>query len=48
MITKLDKMEPGTDVIVVIPSSISFEAAAQIINQYNKILNITGAIVQRG
>ena len=47
MITKLDKMEPGTDVIVVIPSSISFEAAAQIINQYNKILNITGAIVQR-
>ncbi len=47
MITKLDKMEPGTDVIVVIPSSISFEAAAQIINQYNKILHITGAIVQR-
>ncbi len=47
MITKLDKMEPGTDVIVVIPSSISFEAAAQVINQYNKILNITGAIVQR-
>ena len=47
MITKLDKMEPGTDVIVVIPSSISFEVAARIINQYNKILNITGAIVQR-
>ena len=47
MITKLDKMEPGTDVIVVIPSSISFEAAAQINNQYNRILNITGAIVQR-
>lgn len=47
MITKLDKMESGTDVIVVIPSSISFEAAARIINQYNKILNITGAIVQR-
>ncbi len=47
MITKLDKMESGTDVIVVIPSSISFEAAAKIINQYNKILNITGAIVQR-
>lgn len=47
MITKLDKVESGTDVIVVIPSSISFEAAARIINQYNKILNITGAIVQR-
>ncbi len=47
MITKLDKVESGTDVIVVIPSSISFEAAAKIINQYNKILNITGAIVQR-
>lgn len=47
MITNLDKVESGTDVIVVIPSSISFEAAAQIINQYNKILHITGAIVQR-
>ena len=47
LITKLDKVESGSDVIVVIPSSISFEAAARIINQYNKILNITGAIVQR-
>ena len=47
MITKLDKVESGTDVIVVIPSSISFESAAQIINQYNKTLHITGAIVQR-
>lgn len=47
LITKLDKVESGLDVIVVIPSSISFEAAARIINQYNKILNITGAIVQR-
>lgn len=47
LITKLDKVESGSDVIVVIPSSISFEAAARIINRYNKILNITGAIVQR-
>lgn len=47
MITNLDRVEQGTDVIVVIPSSISFEAAARIINQYNKILHITGAIVQR-
>ncbi len=47
MIDQLDKVPSGTDVIVVIPSRISFEAAAKIINQYNKILNITGAIVQR-
>ena len=47
MIDQLDKVESGTDVIVVIPSRISFEAAAKIINQYNKILNITGASVQR-
>ena len=47
MIDQLYKVESGTDVIVVIPSRISFEAAAKIINQYNKILNITGAIVQR-
>ena len=47
MIDQLDKVESGTDVIVVIPSRISFEAAAKIINQYNKILNSTGAIVQR-
>lgn len=47
LITKLEKVESGSDVIVVIPLSISFEAAARIINQYNKILNITGAIVQR-
>ena len=47
MIDQLDKVPSGTDVIVVIPSRISFETAAKIINQYNKILNITGAIVQR-
>ncbi|MDO5145997.1 MAG: diol dehydratase reactivase subunit alpha [Eubacteriales bacterium] len=47
MIDRLDKVASGTDVIVVIPSRISFEAAAKIINRYNKILNITGAIVQR-
>lgn len=47
MIDRLDKVPHGSDVIVVIPSRISFEAAAQIINQYNKIFNITGAIVQR-
>ena len=47
MIDQLSTVPSGSDVIVVIPSRISFEAAAKIINQYNKILNITGAIVQR-
>lgn len=47
MIDQLDSVEKGSDVIVVIPSSVSFETAAMLINKYNKILNITGAIVQR-
>ncbi|MCD8019951.1 MAG: diol dehydratase reactivase subunit alpha [Clostridiales bacterium] len=47
MIDQLGSVDSGTDVIVVIPSRVSFEAAAKIINQYNKILNVTGAIVQR-
>ena len=47
MIDRLHEMEKGSDVIVVIPSRISFEASAKLINQYNKIFNITGAIVQR-
>lgn len=47
MIDQLHDVQEGCDVIVVIPSRISFETAAKIINQYNKILNITGAIVQR-
>lgn len=47
MIDRLHEMEKGSDVIVVVPSRISFEASAKIINQYNKIVNITGAIVQR-
>lgn len=47
MIDRLHEMEKGSDVIVVIPSRISFEASAKLINQYNKIINITGAIVQR-
>lgn len=47
MIDRLHEMEKGSDVIVVVPSSISFELAAKLINQYNKIVNITGAIVQR-
>lgn len=46
-IDKLDKVEPGQDVIVVIPSRISFERAAGLINQYSNTYNITGAIVQR-
>ena len=32
---------------MVIPAEVSFEAAAALINRYNKIFNITGAIVQR-
>lgn len=47
MIDQLDIVQDGTDVIVVIPSRISFEVAAKLINHYNKTLNITGAIVQR-
>jgi diol dehydratase reactivase alpha subunit len=47
MIDQLHEAPSGSDVIVVIPSRISFETAAKLINQYNKILNITGAIVQR-
>ena len=47
MIDQLDKVPKGTDVIVVVPSNVSFEIAAKMINIYNKILNITGAIVQR-
>lgn len=46
-ITELDRVEADSDVIVVIPSRISFETAARLINQYDKVLNITGAIVQR-
>ena len=47
MIDQLDSVPKGTDVIVVVPSKISFELAAKMINLYNKTLNITGAIVQR-
>jgi diol dehydratase reactivase alpha subunit len=47
MIDQLDTVQKGTDVIVVVPSNVSFEIAAKMINIYNKILNITGAIVQR-
>jgi diol dehydratase reactivase alpha subunit len=47
MIDQLDSVPKGTDVIVVVPSKISFELAARMINLYNKTLNITGAIVQR-
>lgn len=47
MIDQLDTVPQGTDVIVVVPSEISFEIAAKMINIYNKTLNITGAIVQR-
>ena len=46
-IDRLSGLEPDSDVIVVIPSSVSFENAARLINQYSKVLNITGAIVQR-
>ena len=46
-IDRLDTVKDGGDVIVVIPAEVSFEAAAALINRYNKIFNITGAIVQR-
>ncbi|MBQ9156594.1 MAG: diol dehydratase reactivase subunit alpha [Eubacterium sp.] len=47
MIDQLETVQKGTDVIVVVPSKISFELAARMINLYNRTLNITGAIVQR-
>ena len=47
LVDKLNEVRPGKDVIVVIPSNISFDYAAQLINTYNKSVNITGAIVQR-
>lgn len=47
LVDKLSEVRPGKDVIVVIPSNISFDYAAQLINTYNKSVNITGAIVQR-
>lgn len=46
-VDKLNEVRSGKDVIVVIPSNISFDYAAQLINTYNKSVNITGAIVQR-
>lgn len=47
LVDKLNETRPGKDVIVVVPSNISFDYAAQLINTYNKSVNITGAIVQR-
>ena len=47
LIHRLQEVEEGTDVIVVIPSRFSFETAAKTINQFNKRVNIKGAIVQR-
>lgn len=47
LVDKLNEVRSGKDVIVVIPSNISFDYAAQLINTYNKSVNITGAIVQR-
>ena len=46
-IDRLDTVKEAEDVIVVIPAEVSFETAAVLINRYNKIFNITGAIVQR-
>ena len=46
-IDRLDTVKESEDVIVVIPAEVSFETAAALINRYNKIFNITGAIVQR-
>ncbi len=47
IVDKLNQARPGKDVIVVVPNNISFDYAAQLINTYNKSVNITGAIVQR-
>lgn len=47
LVDKLNEVRPGKDVIVVIPSNVSFDYAAQLINTYNKSVNITGAIVQK-
>lgn len=47
IVDRLSEARPGKDVIVVVPNNISFDYAAQLINTYNKSVNITGAIVQR-
>ena len=47
LVDKLGEARPGKDVIVVVPNNISFDYAAQLINTYNKSVNIAGAIVQR-
>ena len=36
-IDRLDSVKAGTDVVVVIPSKVSFETAARLINQYNTL-----------
>lgn len=45
-IENLENAEVSKDYIVVIPSKVSFDLAAKIINLYQSKLNITGAIVQ--
>lgn len=45
-IENLENAEASKDYIVVIPSKVSFDLAAKIINLYQSKLNITGAIVQ--
>lgn len=45
-IENLENAETSKDYIVVIPSKVSFDLAAKIINLYQPKINITGAIVQ--
>ncbi len=45
-IENLENAEASKDYIVVIPSKVSFDLAAKIINLYQSKINITGAIVQ--
>ena len=46
LVTEIKKIREEKDIIVVIPSSVDFRQAADLINQASSRLNITGAIMQ--
>ncbi len=46
LVTELSKITEHMDVIVVIPSAVRFDRAAELMNNVKRKVNITGAIVQ--
>lgn len=46
LVTELSKITEHMDVIVVIPSTVRFDRAAELMNSVKRKVNITGAIVQ--